>query len=382
MLILTILIILYIVFLPSEERVQILGEDPALRYGGSGGIPGAGPGVDGDVLLREHPGRMDYLAQREVEHAIPTVNLYTTTAATQLKALKALYVKHGWFDESQTNFTFSVQDIPQTNKVLLTFNRKEGEGRLVILLNGILIFQDELTAYNIDPIELPKDLLQQHNQVLFAVDGVSWKFWRTNEYRLQDVTVTADVTDASTTAAREVFLVTATERENAERAALRFFPDCVPGKVGALTVSMNSHPLFSGVPDCGVLRSMEISPAYFIAGENSLEFRTERGVYLIDQVSIRTELKSVTYPSYYFDVDAHVDTALRSGSRAVLSLDFIDDVNTKSAQVFVNGRAFAVSTRDREWWTTITQYLQPGTNAITIIPRSTLDIVNLEVVLE
>lgn len=377
-LILTIMIILYITFLPSGDRAAILGEDPAMGYG----QPGSGVLGETAILLRENPGRLEYLAHKEIEHSIPTVNLYLTTAATELKALRSLSLKHGWLDEVQTNFTFSLPDMAQTSKVLLTFNRPEGEGQLSIFLNGVLIFQDVIEQYNVEPIELPKDVLQPHNQVLFAVDGVGLRFWRTNHYRLEDIHVIADVTDTSTTTSREIFVVTEAERNNVERATLRFFPDCVPGKVGVLTVQLNGHEVFSGVPDCGVVRSMEISPAYLLTGENSLEFGTQKGVYLVDQITLRTQMKDLIYPSYTFSVDERTLEALAQGRRAILSLQFPDTVTLKNAQVFVNGRAFSVSTRDAEWWMVISPYLQRGTNAVEIIPRTALDVVNLEVVLE
>lgn len=375
-LVLTILIILYIVFLTPSEQAQVLGNEPVP------GLPGPGPGTPGQILLSEHPGRLEYVASRELEHQIPTVNLYSTTAATELKAIRSLYVKHGWLDEVGTNFTFRIENLAQVDDVTLTFSRTEGQGRLMVWLNGALIFDDELTMYNVEPITLPKDLLRQENQVVFGVEGVGWKFWRTNEYRLQDIRVIADVTDISTTAAQAKFVVTESERDNMERAILRLYPDCVPGKVGILTILLNGHEVFSGVPDCGVVRAMEMSSAYFLAGENTISFHTAQGVYLIDQITLRTQLKQAVHPTYYFEVDDPTLARIASGANAVLYLDFVDDVTYKAAQVFVNGRAFSVTTRDNQWWTSISRHLQPGTNAVEIIPRSSLDVVNLEVVLE
>jgi len=368
----TLFIILYVTFLPPDQQAQVLT-----------GAPSAGSGSFGNAtLLSEQPGRIAVLDQRVITHPLPSVNLFTQTTASILYSARSGYLKNGWFDKLQTNLSFPVQNVANTNNILLSFSALEASGNLQVKLNGALIFSGSLVGFNPEPISLPKELLLESNNVVeLSASSVGWRFWKTNEFQLREIKVTADITDLSTREARQVFLVTKTEKESAERAFLRFFPDCVTGTVGPLSVFLNNHNIFQAVPECGSSRTLEISPQFFLSGENSLLFKSSRGVYLVDQISLQTELIKPVYPTYYFEVDNEKIGAIRSGVPVILYLDFVEDLNRKNAQVFVNGHVLNVDTSRNQYWANINLFLSPGSNAISIIPRSTIDIVKLEVIL-
>ena len=107
------------------------------------------------------------------------------------------------------------------------------------------------------------------------VTGVGWKFWRTNEYLLENIKISASVTDVSTRESEMTFQVSSTEKNNLDLVKLRFFADCDKNKVEPLQIYMNNERIFSSVPDCGSLRSMDISPHYLLSDENRILFRTD-----------------------------------------------------------------------------------------------------------
>src|SRR3989338_5985214 len=86
-----------------------------------------------------------------------------------------LYVKNGVFDKLFRNFTFSLDDVQNTENVLLSFSMQSGAGRLFIYLNNNLIFDGFPDAYT--TIELDKDRLNAQNNILFGVSAVGWRFW-------------------------------------------------------------------------------------------------------------------------------------------------------------------------------------------------------------
>lgn len=299
-LIIAALVVIYVLVLPPAEREQILG--------GQSTQPPVSVATteteQNETLLMESPGRLDYLKETEIEHVLPAVNLYSTTQSTLLKKVDSVYVKSGWLDKQSRNISFSIEDLNFLTNGLLGFNVQQiGKGRLIIKLNGNEILNREITTSLMDPIELPSDFLQTENSLEFSVSGVGAKFWTTNEYTLNNMRITADVTDVSSQEARLTFIVTSTEKENVQRLFVKFFPDCNIKEVGRLDVSLNNHQIFSAVPDCGLLRPLNVDTHFLFSGENELTFRGAKGAYLIDQISIKSELTEPTHPVYYFDLD-------------------------------------------------------------------------------
>jgi len=367
------LIILYILFLPPETREELLEGKQA---------PGVGVS-DVEPLLIASPGRLDYLAQNEIEHSLAPVNLFSTTHAQIIKTVSSLYIRRGWFDKTTANFTFAIGDMPNTDNVLLGFNVKQHKGRLIVKFNGQEVFNSEIKGLNVDPIRLSDELLREKNNVEFSVSGVGFRFWETNTYDIEGVKVTADVTDITTQEAKEMFLVTATEKDASERASLRFYPDCTAGKVGILNIYLNNHNIYSAIPDCGMMRLLEISPTVLTQGENTLLFRTSKGAYLVDSIVLKTELKELTYPTFYFELDEPMHAAIWNNEVSLkLYMDFPDDVEYKKAEVYVNGHLQGIDTYDRTFTMDLSPFVNIGNNVIEVKPKTTLDIPNLRVYLE
>lgn len=365
-----VLIVVYILAIPPSQREELLEGEGA----------GTVSGIENDTLLLATPGRMDYMAQKEIEHPISSVSLYSTTDAQVVKSVSSLYAKNAWFDKKEANVTFSLEDIENTGNVLLSFNVKDPSGSLIIELNGDEVFNSEITRINVDPIKLPEDKLKEHNTLVFKVSGVGFKFWGVNEYNLEKIKITADITDITTREAKQVFLVTSTEKENAEKSTLRFYSDCKPTETGILNVFLNGHNIFSAAPDCGVMRTIEISPTSLVAGKNELHFKTSRGAYVIDSIVLKTDLKEMTYPTYYFDVDKETYGSIQSGLLNVgLAMEFPDDIEQKKADIFINGHAQDLYTTDRIFKLTLSPFINLGNNVIEIKPKTTLEVVNLKV---
>lgn len=357
-LIITLLIVLYVVFLPGKERSELFGDDP-----GEGEGEGEFDPNYERLVLDERVGRLDYLKFKEYEHTVPSVFVTTRTEANSLKEFNSVYVKNGVFDQKFANLSFAIDDPENTDNVLLSFVVKRARGILTIKLNGYTLLSNELTSANPAPISLPKEYLQRNNVLEFTVDSVGWKFWKTNEYQLENIKVTGDITDLSRQEARNIFLVSATEQYNMDKATLRFSADCSSGQVGVLHAYINNHEVFSGVPDCGASRPIEFSPAYVDAGENSIRFRTERGSYLIDQIKITTNLKELRYPLFYFSLSTEEFEDIRDGFLDVnMTLEFPDDDQDHAARISVNGRLFYIDTRDPFYERSISSYIDRQEN--------------------
>ena len=128
------LLIMFIVLVSPEERAQLLGEDDSdYTTDSESDIDGAPVEKN---LLQVSPGRVDYLAQREIEHPLPAINVYTKTEGQVLAEKNLAYAKKGVFSEEVSKFSFSVPDLQNTENLLLSLTVNSLEGRLIISLKG------------------------------------------------------------------------------------------------------------------------------------------------------------------------------------------------------------------------------------------------------
>jgi len=295
-------LLLYILLIPPDLRNELLNDSP-------GTSSGKNPDTESPALVNFNrtvldvtPGRIDYLKFSEYEHPLPSVNLYSTRSANELNIGSNVYVKNGIFDIQDSNLTFRIEDPDALDNAMISFSlnpNRNSNGRLTITLNGKTIYDKESKSIQA-PISVTN--LERNNVMTFSVTGVGWKFWTTNEYEINDISLYFDVIDTSTQVSKNTFMVTDAEKFNLESVKLTFFPDCNPSSAGRLTATVNNQLVFSSVPDCGSLNMIEISPSAIEAGMNRVEFSSDRGQYLIDQIVVQTELKSMTYPVYYYDL--------------------------------------------------------------------------------
>jgi len=292
--------LLYLLLIPPDEREALLNDGTST----TGKSPhDEQPAASFEkTALDVTPGRVDFLKFKEYEHPLPAVNLFSTTSSEDKNIGDSVYVKNGIFDKKTANLSFKF-DSESVSNVYLAFRvspNRNNQGRLIIYLNKQQIFNKPVKTVP-DPIKL--ESLGKNNVLSFEVTGVGYRFWTTNEYEVDDIKLFYDVTDTSNQESKNTFMVTDSEKFNLDKVSMKFFPDCDPRDSGKLSVLVNREMVFSSVPDCGQLNKIELSPSVIEAGMNRVEFRADGGKYLIDQILVETDLKSMTYPTYYFDLE-------------------------------------------------------------------------------
>lgn len=370
------LIILYILFIPPEERQKILGDD-------NDTVRGVARASKNETLLNVSPGRIDFLSQKKIEHAIPNVHVFTRTAGLVLEEKDSIYVKRSVFSAVEADMNFKAEDLANTENLLLSFNVLKGKGRLIISLNGEEIFNKEVKSGNVEPISLKKGLLKAENVLNFKVSSPGIAFWRTNEYSLEAVQVTGDVTRTQAQRSRSVFLVSAIEFNNLERVNVKFQPDCDVDFVGPLDVFINQFNIYSAVPDCGVGRiGLEVPASYLKREENEIVFSIEKGDYEISHVAVESELKQIDFPVYFFEISEEQFNSVKNNTkRVIVKMDFVDDVEKKQGQLIVNGHTIGFDTKELILEEDISREIERGNNAVKIKPERTLDVRQVKVIL-
>jgi len=370
------LIILYILFLPEAEREALL-ENKTVKKSSDDDEDEEG------VLLREFPGRLFEVDEIE-DKEIPNVFLFETTNAKVLERINPFIVRNGWFDKKSKQVSFNIDDLENIDNVILSFKAVKHKGVLSIKLNNNIISENEIVTENVAPISLKKNLLGDDNTLEFTVSSVGMRFWRTNEYGLEDVKVIGDITDKSKQESRNVFTLTGQDLFNIEEANLRFVPYCSNvASVGVLDISINGRNVFSAVPICEDPYKQPLPIGLLNAGENRLVFKTNKGSYSVEQIKIDFEEEEVEKKVYFFEVNqSAIDEIEDRDKDAILRLEFVDDEETKRADINVNNHFITLDDDERIFTKNINDFIKEGNNFVEIRPRTRLDLVEIRIDLE
>ncbi len=372
------LIMLYILFLPPDVREDLLGDI------NSNGSSVSGPNSKADrILLSESPGRLSFLEEKEIDHALSEVRLFTATSGNVIHAHNSLSLKKSWFTEKKSTQSFTLKDMASYDNFLLSFTAPEHRGRLVITLNGKQLFANSLPGYNVQPIKVPSSFLVEGFNVLeFSMESSSLRFWTFDEIVLESIQLTGDFTDVSSREGFSTFRVGREEFENLDRSRLRFFVDCFEGDPGILTIKLNRHTVFSAVPECDASSAPLDVTNSLDSGENTIEYFLEKGSVSIFSPQIKTSLKEPVNPVYYFELtDEEFKDVQKTTVNLTFTSKFLNNREWKNAQLIVNGHSVSMTTKEDTFITTLDPFIFKGTNALEIIPEDTLDIITLELAL-
>ncbi|MBN2112428.1 hypothetical protein JW707_05010 [Candidatus Woesearchaeota archaeon] len=368
------ILIAYILFLPPEEREELL-EDGT-------GTASVSADEENITLLNATSMRLEYVGAAEYEHTIPNVYLSEKTEAEVIEAVNPFYIRNGWFDKKTENVTFYITDLKNTGNVGLSFEAPKAKGKLMISLNGVQVFEYEVSQLNVGPIELRNELLKEgENNLVFSVGGVGIKFWTTNEYSIEDLQVTGDIRDISQQESRNIFTITNDEYYNIESARLDFYPVCTQQAVGRLQVLLNNREVFSAVPDCESMNRQDIFTTELNPGKNTLVFKTDKGNYRIELIKVKTDLKDVKTYLDYFDINSTSYDEIVDGDKDVwLEINFVDDDEDKEAEINVNGHLAYLDQKTAVYRRNINTWVEEGArNYVEIKPKTVLKIVDLKV---
>jgi hypothetical protein len=377
--VIALLIVFYLLFIPPSFRDQILE--------GNGTETGTGAGTGAAVnetIMRSSPGTLSKIASDDIEHNIPSVTLYSKKESKLIGSINALSTKASIWGAKDSMMQINIEDLENTDNVLLTFLSTKHKGELTVKANGNEVFIGEIDSENPAPIRIDrKYLLNGNNRIDFSAEKPGWKFWRVNRHNMENLQVTGEIRDVSLQKSRNIFIVSATEKSNVKRAILRFTPECQTGTTGKLNVLINSHSVYYSVPDCGGRVAIEFAPDALMQGENTIVFDSEKGNYIIDLIRITSELKEVVQPTYYFELPEGTVQDIRDGKYSmVLKLTFLEGTEQKSGTLNINGRETGIYQTERTYTKNINDYVLDGSNAIKITPKTTLEILSMEVVKE
>jgi len=363
--IMLLLFIFYILFLPPQAREELL-ED------GSNGLS-----YEEGLLLNESPQSLSFTDKSVFDHNIPNLFLSAQTNAIVIAQENPFAIYKGWFGEKRKSIRFSIDELEQTENIILSFQAPVRHGTLVIELNGQTIYEAQVNLQNPPPVRLPRQMLSESNQLEMSVTG-SW--WSTREYELTDIKIVGEVTETATQIAETSFRVSNVEYDNLEKSFLDFYPVCNQRDVGVLTIELNGRIVHSSAPSCDSLNRQDLFQEDLKRGKNTLTLRITQGSYRIEQIRVRNILEPVeTYIDYFYVPSSVYNDILDDERDAMLFIEFVDDRKAKRAELNINGVRDVIDQTDREYEKNLRRVIREGNNVLEIKPLTDLDILKLEV---
>lgn len=371
------LIILYVLFIPPAEREKILeGEENVTEAEEIKEI------LDevNQTLVLEYPGTMTSSDLDERTFDLPSLTIGSKVASQVLETANTVFVESSVFRQKTETLDFEIENVDDIEGLLLSFNIKDADGMLIIELNGKEIYANKIDTSNIPPIDIKKSYLEDGvNSLVFSAKKPKFLFWTSNSYILENVQVVGSVSAAEAYSATSSFFATDEEATKIQKARLRFTPDCIAER-GKMSVRINNNLVFDAIPDCGVIRPITFNPDFIDKGQNDIDFKIAEGSYFVDNIAVILEYKEQVQPTYYFELEDKVYEAIDNESLYVnLTMTFADDIEDKTADIIINNRYSALNQEDDFFSLDITRFVKEGNNALKIVPKTTLEVVELRV---
>ena len=365
-------IIIYLLFLPKADRDKILEKSPTETQAAKLGS------VAGSTLIKENPGVLTKIKQKEFDHKIPSFNVFTKKEDAVLKSVSSVYVESSRSSLKKRTVLVTVKDKVENAKLSFTVN--DHSGNLVIKQNDKDMFTGEVDSF-LEPLSVD---LEPENAFEFSTEPVPWwKPFSKNFYDLKDVKFTGTVEKVENKEALQTVILSDEEADQLLEASLSYFVDCNINDAGRLAVYLNSNLLASKVPDCGSPEKLQIDPKDLTAGKNEFRFVAEKGTYLLDQLLLRTKLKEPIFPIYFFSINSSTFRRIDNNTvNSTLSIRFIDDKERKTATIEINSQKTRLDTTGANYSKNIDSFFVEGTNFLRIVPDTTLNVVELKLVLD
>lgn len=363
----TIVLLLYLLFLPPANRDQILynDSDPTGNFSGTD--------IE-DRLLDVSPGDLEYVSRDKQRYSIPAYTVSSEFEGVELFSEESFIVQRSLFSERQRSYRF--QATPSlTEDVILSFTVDDARGTLTVTLNNETLYTGTPTQGNIPPIRIDSDELRSQNTVRFETNPPGLAFWSTNQYQISNARITAQVKDTKSNQNYQSAYIPADDYNRIERAEVEYIASCDEDDVNDFELAINDFLLFEGTPDCALVNRKEFDPGALVPGQNDITTRVNGGSVLVDKFTLTTYYEDTETKTYYFELkDKYFVNTTRSPSvhpdyYVNATYTFAGDEN-KQFNAFINGRRRSITTDEASVSQNITRFVKPGTNAIRVEPRN------------
>ena len=389
--IIALFLLLYVILISPQEREELLGvrQTSGPDYGGkyTEEEKPSSFGYGGDankkgLVLSESPGTVYPLFTDVAAKNIPSVRLFSRKETVVENLGRVVEVSSNWFYNSNKKFQFLIEDINEIDKISVLFNPVDSKGELILKLNSETFFKGEAGTNDL-PIEIPRNLLKNKNELTLEASTPGISFLTSNFYELKDLQLVKRHKRENMRERRD-FVLSKGEYTSLDALKLSFFVNCMTvNEESNLGVFLNGKVLteFGVVCDAGLV-DVDIDYRDLLQGRNLLEFEIDNGEYVLEQMLLEKLLTQRDVVSYTFALQTKdIQDIDFGGLKAVLEMDFGEGVERKSGTIILNGERIYFDTYDSDFNFDVSEIVREGSNYIKIIPNNVFDLLNLQVLL-
>lgn len=373
-------IIFYIVLIPPSDRAELLGEE-FLENTSSESIS-----ASGEILFEIQPGEVGPQEESTISHTLTGIDLYVRSEPELEELLTTTEIKRNLIKNQYKMINFNIDSLNNLEELTLFFIPSYTKGKLIIELNGKLIFEGILKENELQKIIIPKGYIIEETNNLRISTGFSLLI--PSNYVLNDLKLRKQYRLENIKESR-TFIISETEIDSIDKAKLNYFVYCNSASKKGTTqfkILLNDEMMeSSSLPCISRYIEMDVNKEFLIEGTNSLSFELDKGDFRFSDIEFKTDLNSKTFrKTYDFSVSKEQYSAVKRNSLdAMLNLEFEgDEDNLKEAELSVNSHSFNLNTEKDTYSREVSSYLNEGSNRIRIKPLKEFEILLLEVRLE
>jgi hypothetical protein len=363
---------LYLLFLPAKDRAELLGQNFTSTNVTQ-------PKTTSEMaLLSQTPGLLKPSEKDTEKYEIDAVNLFLKEEPETIDLATSISFAKSLFKEDVQELKFNIGDLENLQRVTLFFLVNEGGGDLIIALNGIQIFSNEVKG--LQSLILPIDLLQETNKLIFKVSSPGINIFGKNNYDLSNLKVKESF-ELTNTKEERTFVLSSNEIDEDEK--LRFSLFCNKATTTRLRVFLNNEEVANELLVCvSSLRNIDLDKEFLKEGRNSLVFEIDKGDYLINNIKIETNLQEGGAKTYKFAISKKQFDQILNDKEIMLKMSFSSTEDVNKATINVNGKEFTMETDENEFERPITSLVKERNNFIKITPETEFNLEFLEIVIE
>jgi len=363
---------LYLLFLPAKDRAELLGQNFT-----STNVTQPKT-ISEMTLLSQTPGLLKPFEKDTEKHEVDAINLFLKEEPETIDLATSISFSKSLFKEDVQELKFNIKDLENLQKVTLFFLVNEGKGDLVITLNGIQIFSNEVKG--LQSLILPTDLLQETNKLVFKVSSPGINIFGKNNYALSNLKVRESF-ELTNTKEERTFVLSSNEID--EDAKLSFFLFCNKATTARLRIFLNKEEISNELLACASsTKNIDLDKEFLKEGRNSLVFEIDKGDYLVNDIKIETKVQEGGAKTYKFAISEKQFDEILNDKEVMLKMSFSSTNDVNKATINVNGKEFTMETDENEFERPITSLVKEGNNFIKITPETEFNLEFLEIVIE
>ena len=381
LLIIALFVVLYMLFIPPEERADLLGEDTSDLT--TTNVPSTSSETE---ILADAPGIVSPNLNFGTTHNIPSVNLYVKTEPKITPLASSLIIKKALFSSTSPQLSFPFDLSADSEKVILKLDTHQGEGTLEIDINDNTIFTEEITTKSSRIIEIPRTFLKKNNRLTFTASGPGLAFWKTNQYVIKDIVLKEEFSLVNSKEMRTITLKQK-EYETLKDANLEYILYCNKEPKKGVTLMQllinNKNVLSRQLPCISKKETIEIPLSLLQTQTNTVTLAIDDGDFSFHDIKLITESAEQGQPDYTFTINKETFDKIVKGIKKV-ELDFFleDTSQKKTARIHINDGSVLMKTTSNRFTVDISAYIEQGTNFIQILPSNTFSITGFKILLK